>query len=90
MTSIQNNPRFKKDIDRYLSAIKECQDPVLRLELTSLYDRFIRTVKQIDAGLEMLVSERITNDTAQTETKIELQKIRQELEKAITSKVAFK
>jgi hypothetical protein len=82
--SIQDNPRFKKDCEKYNKAIKECSDETIKSELKSLYDQFLKLVKQIDQGFEMLTSERVLNGTQQNDLKAQLQRIRSQLEKKIT------
>jgi hypothetical protein len=81
MISIQDNPRFKQDCEKYTRAIRECQDEAAKKELKSLYDQFLRLVKELDSSLGLLVAERIGNSTQQTNTKIKLQEIRTKLEK---------
>jgi hypothetical protein len=83
MISIRDNPRFKKDNNRYLSAIQKAQDEQLKRELKLLHDRFISTVKQIDNGIEMLMSDGMLQNTYQTELRDNLAKIRLELEEKI-------
>jgi hypothetical protein len=83
MISIQNHPRFKKDSERYLQAIKECTDRNLKAELSSLYEQFLSTVKEVDSNFNFLTSERLTNSTQQTDTNLRLQKIRAKLEEKI-------
>jgi len=84
MISIQDNPRFKQDCEKYTRAIRECQDETAKKELKSLYDQFLRLVKELDSGLNLLVSERIGNSTQQTDTKIRLQEVRNKLEKNLS------
>jgi hypothetical protein len=83
MISIQNHPRFKKDSERYLKAIKECPDQNLKSELSSLYEQFLSTVKEVDSNFNFLTSERLTNSTQQSDTSLRLQKIRAKLEEKI-------
>jgi hypothetical protein len=83
MISIRDNPRFKKDNNRYLSAIQKATDEHLKRELKLLHDRFISTVKQIDNGIEMLMSDGMLQNTYQTELRDNLAKIRLELEEKI-------
>jgi hypothetical protein len=83
MISIRDNPRFKKDNNRYLSAIQKATDEQLKRELKLLHDRFISTVKQIDNGIEMLMSDGMLQNTYQTELRDNLVKIRLELEEKI-------
>jgi hypothetical protein len=83
MISIRDNPRFKKDNNRYLSAIQKATDEQLKRELKLLHDRFISTVKQIDNGIEMLMSDGMLQNTYQTELRDNLAKIRLELEEKI-------
>jgi hypothetical protein len=83
MISIQNHPRFKKDSERYLQAIKECADQNLKAELSSLYEQFLSTVKEVDSNFNFLTSERLTNSTQQSDTSLRLQKIRAKLEEKI-------
>jgi hypothetical protein len=85
MISIQNHPRFKKDCERYLKAIKECPDQNLKSELSSLYEQFLSTVKEVDSNFNFLTSERLTNSTQQTDTSLRLQKIRAKLEEKIST-----
>jgi hypothetical protein len=82
--SIQDNPRFKKDCEKYNKAIKECSNEILKSELKSLYDQFLKLVKQLDQGLIMLTTEGVLNNTQQTDVKAQLQQIRSQLEKKIT------
>ena len=84
MISIQDNPRFKKDCEKYNKAIKECSNEILKSELKSLYDQFLKLVKQLDQGLIMLTTEGVLNNTQQTDVKAQLQQIRSQLEKKIT------
>lgn len=83
MISIQDNPRFKKDCERYLRAIKECSDQNLRAELSALYEQFLSTVKEVDSNFNFLTSERLINNTQQSDTNLRLQKIRTNLEEKI-------
>jgi hypothetical protein len=85
MISIQNHPRFKKDSERYLQAIKECTDRNLKAELSSLYEQFLSTVKEVDSNFNFLTSERLTNSTQQSDTSLRLQKIRAKLEEKIST-----
>jgi hypothetical protein len=84
MISIQDNPRFKRDCERYSRAIRECADDSIKAEIRSLYDQFLSLVKELDSGLNLLVSERIGNSTQQTDTKIRLQEVRNKLEKNLS------
>ena len=84
MISIQDNPRFKQDCEKYTRAIRECQDETAKKELKSLYDQFLRLVKEIDSSLGVLVSERISNNTQKSETKLQLHIIRTKLEEKIS------
>lgn len=83
MISIQNHPRFKKDCERYLQAIKECNDQNIKAELSSLYEQFLSTVKEVDSNLNFLISDRIVNNTQQFDTNLRLQKIRANIEEKI-------
>lgn len=83
MISIRDNPRFKKDNNRYIAAIQKATDEQLKRELKLLHDRFISTVKQIDNGIEMLMSDGMLQNTYQTELRDNLAKIRLELEEKI-------
>lgn len=83
MISIQNHPRFKKDCERYLQAIKECADQDLKVELLGLYEQFLRTVKEVDSNLNFLISDRLVNNTQQVDTNLRLQKIRANIEEKI-------
>ena len=84
MISIQDNPRFKRDCERYNRAIKECSDVATKSELKSLYEQFLSLVKQLDASFGMLVSERLLNSTQHQETQNRLGAIRSQLEKKLT------
>jgi hypothetical protein len=83
MISIQDNPRFKRDCERYNRAIKECSNEVVKAEIKSLYEQFLILVKELDAGMGVLVSEKLNNFTQQTDTKTKLQQVRQQLESKI-------
>jgi hypothetical protein len=83
MISIQQHPRFKKDCERYLQAIKECTDQDLKIELMGLYEQFLSTVKQVDSNLNFLISDRLVNNTQQFDTNLRLQKIRATIEEKI-------
>jgi hypothetical protein len=83
MISIQDHPRFKNDNRRYLEAIRNTDNEQLKKELKSLHDRFLSTIKQIDNGMEMLMSEGTMQNTYQTELQGSLAKIRAELEEKI-------
>ena len=83
MISIQDNPRFKKDCERYNRAIRECSDAAVKAELKSLYEQFLSIVKQLDASFGMLVSERLMKSTQHQEMQNQLGSIRTQLEKKI-------
>jgi hypothetical protein len=83
MISIRDNPRFKKDNGRYIEAIQKTTDEQQKRELKSLHDRFISLVKQIDNGIEMLMSDGMLQNTYQTELRENLAKVRLELDKKI-------
>jgi hypothetical protein len=84
MISIQDNPRFKKDCERYQRAIKECSDVTTKAELNSLYNQFLSVVKQVDTGLRILVSEGMLNSTQHQEMQNRLSSIRTQLENKIS------
>jgi len=90
MISIQDHPRFKKDCERYNAVIKECNDSTVKSELKSLYDQFLKLVKQIDQGLIMLTTEGVLNNTQQNDAKAQLQQIRSQLEKKISNHLSSK
>ncbi len=83
MISIQDNPRFKNDNRRYLEAIRKTSNEKLKKELVSLHDRFLSTIRQIDNGIEMLMSDGMLQNTYQTQLRDDLAKIRVELEEKI-------
>jgi hypothetical protein len=85
MISIQDNPRFKKDCEKYTRAIRECKDELAKKELKSLYDQFLGLVKQLDASFGVLISEKISNSTQHQETQNRLTSIRIQLEKKISN-----
>jgi hypothetical protein len=82
--SIQDNPRFKKDCEKYNKAIKECSDEIIKSELKSLYDQFLKLVKQLDQSQIALISERVINNTQHTELKNNLANIRARLESKLS------
>jgi hypothetical protein len=83
MISIQDNPRFKRDCERYNRAIKECSNDVVKAEIKSLYEQFLNLIKELDSSVGMLISERIINTTQQSDTKTKLYTIRTKLEEKI-------
>ena len=85
MISIQDNPRFKKDCERFNRAIKESKDESVKKELKSLYDQFLSLVKQLDQGYNSLVVEKIINNTQQDHLKNALYNVRVKLESKIST-----
>lgn len=83
MTSIRNNNRFKKDCDRYIEAIKVCNDNKKKLELKSLYDQFLKLADSLDQSFNNLITDRIQNTVLLDDTKNKLQTIRSQIENLI-------
>jgi spore cortex formation protein SpoVR/YcgB (stage V sporulation) len=81
--SIKNSPAFKKDYDRYMSFIKNCQEQKLKNEVESLLDQYLSLINEIDESLMLLVAERLINKTQQEEKRSKLAIIRNKIEEKI-------
>ena len=83
MGLIRDNPRFKKDCEKYNRAIKDCKDTAVKKELTSLYDQFLKLTNSLDQSFNNLIVERIHSGILLEDIKHNLQIVRQKLETLI-------